>query len=465
MPGTPRHHFAYVFERFPTFTQTFCVREVTEMRRLGLRPLVFSIRDTRDEPLDEHFPAELVESVHFLPPREELTALVKAWKAEGALPQEAVLTLRHWGDVPDKGRVYEAIYVGMKMREAGVAHAHSHFAGVGARCCFWLKRFFGSSYSFTGHANDLFEEAPFEVGLADLMREAALVVTVSDYTAGWLKERFPRQRGRVRRVYNGLDLAPFEAAAREGAPGDGGGPPLVLSVGRLIEKKGFDDLVRACAHLRSIGSPPFRCVIVGDGPLEGELRELIEKLGVGGEVELAGAKTQPEIIELLSRAAVFALPCVTEKGGGKDNLPTVIMEAMASRLPCVSTRLAGVPEMVVHGETGLLTGEREPEAFAEALADLLGDPALRGRMGAAGQRRARELFAKEETARALRDGLVAGGKVRFDVGLAMRSPGLAARYLGQRLRRIGRRLRVRKPSRFALAEQAAKRAREAADVG
>ena len=180
MPGDTSYHFAYVFERFPTFTQTFCVREVSELKRQGLRPLVFSIRDTRDEDLRNHFPPELFDSVHFLPSSAEIKAQVQSWKDDNQLPQEALLTLRHWGDVADKQRVYEAIYIGVRMREAGVAHAHSHFAGVGARCCFWLKRFFGISYSFTGHANDLFEPTEFEVQLPDLMREAALVVTVSD---------------------------------------------------------------------------------------------------------------------------------------------------------------------------------------------------------------------------------------------------------------------------------------------
>lgn len=464
MLGSPRYHLAYVFERFPTFTQTFCVREVAELRRLGLRPLVFSIRDTRGEALDEHFPAELIESVHFLPPRDELVAVVNAWKDAGELPQEAVLTLRHWGDVPDKNRVYEAIYVGSKMREAGVAHAHSHFAGIGARCCFWLKRFFGHSYSFTGHANDLFEPVDFEVALADLMREAALVVTVSDYTAAWLRENFPNWGGRVRRVYNGLDLAPFEAAAEKGvAPGGTGS--LIVSVGRLIEKKGFDDLLRACARLKVIGGSPFRCVIVGDGPLEEELLGLMAELGVGDVVELVGAKTQPEIIALLAAAQIFALPCVTERAGGKDNLPTVIMEAMAARLPCVSTRLAGIPEMVADGETGLLCAEREPDAFAEALAALLANPELCARMGGAGQVRARQMFAKEKTAAALLGALLANGRVGFDLALVARLPRLGAGYLAQWGRRALRRLRTRSVSRFALAEKAAKRVREQGDIG
>ena len=132
-----RPHLAYVFERFPSFTQTFCVREVAALERQGVRPLIFSIRDPRDE-VPRNFPSELYDRVHFLPPEKQLVAWVKAEKEANRLPQYLVLSLRHWGNRPDKLRVYEAAYIGQKMREAGLHHAHSHFAGIGARVGWWL---------------------------------------------------------------------------------------------------------------------------------------------------------------------------------------------------------------------------------------------------------------------------------------------------------------------------------------
>ncbi|MFT4546334.1 MAG: colanic acid/amylovoran biosynthesis glycosyltransferase [Verrucomicrobiales bacterium] len=389
---------AYVFERFPTFTQTFCVREILELERQGLRPMLFSIRDTRDEPLEDHFPPDLISRVHFLPPEKELVAEVTRMKDADLLPQEVVLTLRHWGKAPDKMRVYEAAYVGVKMREAGVWHAHSHFAGVGARCCWWLKKFYAMQFSFTGHANDIFEDSGCAVSLEKLMAEASMVVTVSDYTAAFLNRKFPAEATKVKRVYNGLDLEPFERAKHV----EKARPSMLLSVGRLIEKKGFDDLVRACAMIRELGGADFRCVIVGDGPMEEKLLALIAELEVGDLVQLVGPKSQPEIVDLLGEAQIFVLPCVTEKNGGKDNLPTVIMEAMAAALPCVSTRLAGVPEMVIEGETGLLVDERQPGDFAAAVASLLGDAERCRAMGTAGEQHARQAFAQVVTAGSLK---------------------------------------------------------------
>ena len=431
---------AYVFERFPTFTQTFCVREILELDRQGLRPLLFSIHDTRDEPLEDHFPPELIDRVHFLPPEKELVEVVTAMKDADQLPQEIVLTLRHWHGAPDKMRIYEAAYIGMRMRAAGVWHAHTHFAGLGARTCWWLKQFFGLQFSFTGHANDIFEESGCELSLARLMEGAAMVVTVSDYTAKFLIGRFPDEARKVKRVYNGLDLKPFA----EARGGEKGAPPILLSVGRLIEKKGFDDLIRSCATMWESGDGVFQCVIVGDGPMEAELSALIADLGVGDLVSMVGARSQKEIVELLGRAQIFVLPCVTEKNGGKDNLPTVIMEAMAAGLPCVSTRLAGVPEMVIDGETGLLVDERCPKEFAAAVSRLLGDAEMRQRMGAAGERRAREVFNQAVTAGSLREYLRECH--------AFGTIGKFRNWLG--------RLRKRPVSRYAQAEREARRQRK-----
>ena len=416
----PRHHLAYVFERFPSYTQTFCVREIMELKRLGVRPVIFSIHDTREEAV-RHFPAELFECVQFLPPEEKLAEEVRQLIDAQQLPQSVVLTLRHWSTRPDKARVYEAAWIGWKLREldSGVKHAHSHFAGVGARTCWWLRKFYGLSYSFTAHANDIFCKAEDKIpAMPGLFQDASLVVTVSDFTARHLREQFPDAAPRVRRAYNGLDLAPFmEARAKSDRNRAVGG---ILSVGRLIEKKGYDDLISACGLLRHRGLK-FRCRIVGEGPLEGDLKSQITKLGLQEQVELTGPLAMPEITRLLAEETeVFALACKTERDGGMDNLPTVLMEAMAASLPCVSTRLAGVPEMVLDGVTGLLCEEKSPEQLATSLAALLNDNARCEQMGAAGLKHAKKNFANEVTARHLIHAFAECSAMRFDVSLAWR---------------------------------------------
>lgn len=429
----PDAHLAYIFERFPTFTQTFCVREILELERIGVKPIIFSIHNTSDETV-RHYPPDLLKRVHFLPPEEELIKQVLAWKDANLLPQSVVLTLRQWGMKPDKNRVYEAAWIGHKLSELAprVRHVHSHFAGVGARACWWLRKFHGLSYSFTAHANDIFcRQCECFPCNATLARDASLIVTVSDYTARDLRSRFPDAAARVRRVYNGLDLQPFiQARARTDRARAAGG---ILSVGRLIEKKGYDDLIAACALLRDKGLK-FHCRIVGEGPLEEALRSQISQLKLEDHVQLTGPLPMDEIIRLLAEETqIFALACKTEHDGGKDNLPTVLMEAMAASVPCVSTKLAGVPEMVVDGVTGLLSEEQQPAVFAEHLAKLLQDPALCERMGTAGLAHAKKHFAKEVTSTRLLRAFAGYSSFRFDFALAKKHC-LLGQFLGRCLR-------------------------------
>lgn len=441
------HHIAYVFERFPSFTQTFCVREIQQLQRMGVKPLIFSIRDTRSEEI-QHFPKELFDLVHFLPPKDELTRIVRQWKDEHKLPRAAALTLREWGDRPDKARVYEAAYIAKVLadmpKSTRPVHAHSHFAGVGARTCWWMRKFCGVSYSFTAHANDIFckpedETVPFN----RLFEDAALVVTVSDFTAQQLRERFPSAAPRVRRVYNGLDLEPFKAARAAADRSRAGGG--ITSVGRLIEKKGYPDLIAACGILRDQGAR-FHCRIIGEGPLETELREQISKLQLDGQVELTGPLGIDEIRRLLAEETqVFALACATEKDGGMDNLPTVLMEAMAASLPCVSTRLAGVPEMVLDADTGFLVAERDAPALADRLKTLLADESLCKKMGEAGLKHAETHFTRDATGRALLEAFAELGGLRADAGLKQAQPWIGAVLRTRWLRLWRRQLRHRVP--------------------
>ena len=433
------HHLAYVFERFPSFTQTFCVREVLQLERMGVRPLIFSIRDTRDEEI-RHFQKEPFDRVHFLPGRDALIEQVRQWKDAHLLPRAAGLVLRHWENRPDKMRVYEAAYIAKVIADLGADrphHAHSHFAGIGARTCWWLRKFAGLSYSFTAHANDIFCKPGEQLPSFDrLFDDASLVITVSDYTAKQLRDQFPASAARVHRVYNGLDLEPVIAArAKADRSRSAGG---ILSVGRLIEKKGFDDLITACGILRD-KNITFYCRIVGDGPLEAELKSQISNLKLNDHVELTGPLGMDEIIRLLAEETqIFALACVTEKDGGKDNLPTVLMEAMAASLPCVSTKLAGVPEMVLDGKTGLICDERRPAEFAALLQTLLSDPQRCEQMGAAGLSHARAQFARETTGRQLLEKLAEFGGLRLDSKL-----GVTGNFLRRIPRSFSRQLRHR----------------------
>jgi glycosyltransferase involved in cell wall biosynthesis len=412
-----RPDLACLFERFPSFTQTFVAREVAALQSLGLQPALYSIRSVSDEAI-RHFPAELVSATTVLPPAEQVTAEVTELKKQNLLPPHAVVTLRQWEGRPDKNRVYEALWTGHRLNAAGIRHVHTHFAGIGARTAWWIRRFYGLSYSFTGHANDLFcpdQQTP--VTLDHLVRDAALVITVSNFTRDWLRQRHPHAAGRIHRVYNGMTIPSAPP------PWPREGPPVIAAVGRLIEKKGFADLIAACAILRQQGTD-FRCTIAGDGPLEESLRGLINSSGLARQITLAGPLSQPEVTSLLAQSRVFALPCVTEASGGMDVLPTVIMEAMAAALPCVSTTTAGVPEMIAHGRTGALVSPGKPAELAAALTPYLENPELAATHGRAGHRMATDLFSIAVTTPHLLRLLAAHTKTHLPAQLVRSQPSL-----------------------------------------
>ncbi len=252
----------------------------------------------------------------------------------------------------------------------------------------------GSRYSLTAHANDIFAPRDFVVGLEKLFGAACAVVTVSDFAVDQLKERFPQEAAKFHRVYNGVELDRFRMAEFDRAV------PLILSIGRLIEKKGFADLIAACAILTERGQN-FRCEIIGEGPLEEPLRAQIAEAQLQESVRLTGPQTQSQIIERLAAATVFVLPCCKDAKGDMDNLPTVIMEAMAAGLPVISTPLAGVPEMVQTGVTGELVPPNEPAALADAIAAFASNIPRSRAYGARGRELAATKFSLEKNVAAL----------------------------------------------------------------
>jgi colanic acid/amylovoran biosynthesis glycosyltransferase len=371
----------YLFERFPAFTQTFCARELAELYRQGISPPVYSIRRPTEAP-PANIPLENI-PIYYLPDTNSLEFKIRTKLIAPRLKEL-------WsgsGDLRDKGRFREAVYLGRKLKKAQVSHLHVHFAGLASRTAWWIKRLFGITYSFTGHANDIFCPKPEQrIGLADLLREASFVVVVSDFGANWLQRGFPESAHKIQRVYNGLDLSVFKQAT------PGAEPVRLLSIGRLIEKKGFKFLIEACRLLRSSGFP-FVCQIVGEGPEHDHLQEAIQLSQLADTVRLRGALPQTELVEILSQSSIFVFPAVRDSAGDTDNLPTVLIEAMASSLPIIATRIAGIPEIVQHNENGILVPEKDPAQLANAIRVMTSDQALQERFGGASRRIAEEKFA------------------------------------------------------------------------
>lgn len=376
---------AYLFERFPAFTKTFCAREVAELYSQNLRVPVFSIRRPNDDrPLN--IPLDGVD-IRYLPDSNSLRFKV--------LTRLAAKRFSHiWNpkqDPRDKHRFYEALHLGPLLEKEGVTALHAHFAGMAARTAWWIKRLFGIPYSFTGHANDIFVEKPDQrLPLAQLIQDAEFVATETEFSTQYLQSKFPESGGKVHRVYNGINLDPFRPAD------PAAGSLEMIAIGRLIPKKGFEMLIHACNMLVSRGLK-LHCRIVGAGPEHVPLRQLIDQFRLEKFVELVGPKAQPEIVELLARSNLFVFPAVEDGTGDRDNLPTVIIEAMASGLPVVATGLGGIGEIVTHKSNGLIVPEKDPDALADAIAFLAEHAQLRQTYGQNGLAVVKEKFTVETT--------------------------------------------------------------------
>jgi glycosyltransferase involved in cell wall biosynthesis len=360
---------------YPRFSETFVVTELVSMQDLGLDLEVFSLR----HPVDGRFHASLAKLRapvtylrHGSPRGADVWALLRA--ARQTVPEiDDHLDELLAAQVPD---ALQAVELAVAVRERGLTHLHAHFASVATTVARLAARLTGISYSVTAHAKDLFHD---EVDAADLRRklaDARAVVTVSDFNVAHLRAEHGDAAARVRRVYNGLDLGAFPYSD----PGDR--PPVVAAVGRLVEKKGFADLLDAVAILVASGRK-VGVDLVGSGPLADDLREHRDRLGLADVVRLRGPLPQDEVSRVVAEAACFAAPCVVGTDGNRDGLPTVLLEAMALGTPAVATPVTGIPEVVRDGETGLLVPQRDPRALAAAIGRLLDDATLRSRLAGA----------------------------------------------------------------------------------
>jgi glycosyltransferase involved in cell wall biosynthesis len=417
--ASPPRRIGYVVSIFPELTETFIAREIEALRRRGHAVHVFAVKRPRGLPpggaalcdaatlrdatyaRPDHLPRHLLANV---------VALVRHPLRYGAALR--VFT-RQWSRL-EPGRFARLLYhfacgIGLtaELRRRGIEQLHAHFT-TGANIALAAHLYSGIPFSFTAHASDDLFVQP--VLLAEKVEHARAVMPVCDYSRRYLDAVTGyAHSGKLHRVYNGIDVseparlaaAGDTAAARaSGGAGGAGGPLRLLSVGSLLgDAKGFVTLVEVCGELRRSGYD-LRCRIVGGGApaVQAMLARRIAAAGLTDVVELAGAQPLAAVYAAMREADVFVLLSEVGLSGLRDGFPTVLLEAMALRLPVVSTWVSGIPEIVRHGVTGFLVPERRPRAAAAAIGRLADDAALRARFGQAGWERVRRRFDLERSA-------------------------------------------------------------------
>lgn len=369
----------YVVSQYPNLTETFVAREMEQMLQMGHEVIICPLRP----------PAKPSEARGLgvsgpwvlrcpLTPWALLSALT--W----LLGTNPGIWLSCWRDIFDDmaklSRVHHLVYIllvttwlGRHLAGSGVDHIRGHFLHSEAISCRWLSRIIKKSYSLTAHTNIVLYPKSF---IAKVVNGAAFVAGTSQHECNFLKGI---RKQDVHLIYYGIDLNDFLMKN----PHLGRQPPIILAVGSLFEKKGFDVLINACALLKRRGLI-FTCRIIGKGRERPRLEELVRDLGLEDLVHMPGARPFQEVKQEFTEATIFVMPSKTTSTD-QDGLPTVLFESMALGTPVVATRLAGIPDLVRDGKTGLLAEPDDPVSLADCISTLLKDRTLRAKFSETGR--------------------------------------------------------------------------------
>ncbi|MEO1458065.1 MAG: glycosyltransferase [Pseudomonadota bacterium] len=413
LPAEEGPALTVVLKGYPRLSETFIAQELKALEDRGYRFEIWSLRqpyDDKTHPIHDQIrarPRYLPEYLHNAPLR-----VLRGFWAALRLPgfgRALRLWLRDLVREPGLSRIRRFGQAAVLARElpAGTRLLYVHFLHTPASVARYAAVMRGLGWGFSAHAKDIWTTPNWEK--REKIAEARFGLTCTAFNAAHLSALAGDAPERITLAYHGLDLSRFppppERAAR--VPG---GPVTLLSVGRLVEKKGYDDLLVALALLPA--ELDWRLVHIGGGKLARKLEAEAARLGLAGRIDWQGKRDQREVIAAMRAADLFVLPAKLAADGDRDGLPNVLMEAASQGLPIVSTRLSAIPEFIEDGVHGLLVPPAEPQALAEGLTRLAAEPALGARLAAAALARLRAEFGMEagidRVAARLAEGLAEG---------------------------------------------------------
>lgn len=372
---------AYLASEYPALSHTFIQREIAGVRATGQEVLTASLRRTSGHHVAGAAEAAEARATFYViengkRPAVALAALGAALSRPGRFGRAAALAWRTRSPGAKAALwqlfyLVEAMVLARHLQSRGVRHLHCHFENAGCSVAMLASELSGIPFSFTLHGPSIFFE-PRRQALGEKIARARFVACISD---------FARSQGMIfadRAHWEKMEIVHCGVEPHRYGQAEAPDGRHLVFVGRLAAVKGVAMLLRAVAELAP-SHPDLRLTLIGDGPERADLEALSRNLGVAGRVTFAGARTQEEVAETLGTTNLFVLPSFAE------GVPVVLMEAMASRLPVVTTRIAGIPELVEDGVSGRLVPPGNLEALSDAIAAVLADPPRARAMGEAGR--------------------------------------------------------------------------------
>jgi glycosyltransferase involved in cell wall biosynthesis len=383
---------AYLVKGWPRLSETFILNEVIALERRGIPLRIFSVKDPNNEPVHNKVAGVRASITYISLARHWKEALLGnirlLWRRPGSYLRTflyaTVQTLIHFRFVIMR-RFWQGAYLGDIFLRQPVAHLHAHFATSPAMVALFTHKLLDIPYTFTAHAKDIYV-SPKKL-LRAKIEAARAVITCTGYNLQYLQSQFGSPlSNKLRCIHHGLDLPEFEFRPAGTRSDD---IPLVLAVARLVEKKGLPHLLTALDILRKRGRR-VHAEIIGDGPLRAALESQVRSLGLADMVTFLGAQPHEKVRQAYGRASLFVLPCTVAGNGDRDGIPNVLLEAMASGVPVISTEISGIPELIASERDGLLVPPNEPSKLADAMERILASPEL-------GERLSRSARSKIET--------------------------------------------------------------------
>lgn len=427
MDNMNKSEIGYILKVYPRASETFIANEIYLLESLGLSLSIFSVKNPVREQ-NHAVVGNIKAAVHYIPEATSLNEsnffmwlwinLPKFTRSHQQLCklrpkayfQTWLETVRmsfkyraSFFSMPQKKFFKEFLragYIALEvLKEGRIRHLHAHFCHSATTISMFVSQLCGIPFSFSAHAKDIYLQ---KLNPRDLLQvkmcRAQFVVTCTEANRLYLDTICP-DGAPLYTIYHGLDTELFAPSDRNDRNEK---IPLIISVGRFVEKKGFPCLIRACRLMKDKGYA-FQCQIIGKaGEQTDTVKQLIKDLGLEEVVFLHDAVTQEDLRKIYRKSTVFVLPCLIADNGDRDGIPNVLVEAMAMGIPVVSTNISGIPELVENRRNGLLVPEKNAIALAEALEELLQNPTLRRRLGAAAREKVCRFFNARENTPALK---------------------------------------------------------------
>lgn len=401
----PHLKIAYILSKFPAFTETFITREIKEIERLGTDVEVFSLKTPLKDEAEHSENKDFQNHAHYYPfifstaiwkslyfylstrPKTVFGLLYKVIQKNIYDPLVLIKTLAVFP---------KALLIGCTLKKMEINKIHSHWATVPATVSWIVSSLNSSKFTFTAHAWDIFKADNM---LIEKIQAASKVITISEFNKKYLLTKYPGiDPGKIEVIHVGLELGRFRPKPRAKNP-----EFRILSIGRMVKTKGFQDLLHACDRLRS-NDLKFTCQIIYVSDIyENKIFNLYRDLKLEGIVEFIKDVPQDKIIDYYQQADCFVLPCKVSEDGDRDGIPTVIAEALSMELPVISTYVSGIPEVIIEKKTGLLVEPGDVSGLTDNIETLYKDSDLRSRLGRAGGKFVSEEFDVSKNTKKLMD--------------------------------------------------------------